>query len=94
MPTYDYKCKDCGYKFEYFQSMTDDHLKDCPKCGGSLKRLIGSGAGPIFKGNGYYQTDYKPKPKESSATTTESKKTETASTATESKTSDTKKPAA
>lgn len=59
MPTYDYKCSSCNYTFEFFQSMKDDPLTTCPKCGGALKRLIGPGAGPIFKGNGFYQTDYK-----------------------------------
>lgn len=59
MPHYDYKCKDCGYSFEIFQKMTEEALKVCPSCKGSLKRLIGKGAGPIFKGSGFYQTDYK-----------------------------------
>ena len=59
MPTYEYKCLDCGYLFEEFQKMTDEPLKVCPECNGNLKRLIGAGAGPIFKGTGFYQTDYK-----------------------------------
>ena len=59
MPTYEYKCLDCNYTFEEFQKMTDDHLDTCPTCNGNLKRLIGSGAAPIFKGSGFYQTDYK-----------------------------------
>lgn len=59
MPTYDYICTKCEYEFEHFQSMNSDPLKDCPECGGTLKRLIGAGAGPIFKGTGFYQTDYK-----------------------------------
>lgn len=61
MPTYDYKCTECGYLFEYFQKMTDSPLEECPECHGKLKRLIGAGAGPIFKGSGFYQTDYKNK---------------------------------
>jgi len=65
MPTYDYKCLDCGYTFEYFQQFSDEHLTNCPKCNGTLKRLIGAGSGPIFKGSGFYQTDYKNKPKKS-----------------------------
>jgi putative FmdB family regulatory protein len=60
MPTYDYVCDACGHEFEHFQSITDAHLKTCPKC--SKKRLvrkIGGGAGVIFKGSGFYETDYK-----------------------------------
>ena len=59
MPTYDYKCKECGASFEYFQSMSSPVLTECKECGGKLTRLIGAGAGPIFKGTGFYQTDYK-----------------------------------
>lgn len=63
MPTYDYKCKQCGNQFELFQSMTAEPVKVCPKCKGEVVRLIGPGAGPIFKGKGFYQTDYKNPPK-------------------------------
>jgi putative FmdB family regulatory protein len=60
MPTYEYQCEKCGYEFEKFQSMTASVLRKCPKCGkSSLKRLIGTGAGVIFKGSGFYQTDYR-----------------------------------
>ncbi|PID61259.1 MAG: FmdB family transcriptional regulator [Ignavibacteriae bacterium] len=59
MPNYDYKCLECNFTFEEFQKMTDKPLEVCPKCNGQLKRLIGSGMGPIFKGTGFYQTDYK-----------------------------------
>jgi putative FmdB family regulatory protein len=59
MPTYDYKCSKCKNTFEYFQPMTAEPLTECPKCGGSLKRVIGTGGGTIFKGSGFYQTDYK-----------------------------------
>ena len=62
MPTYDYKCLKCGHKFELFQPMTAEPIEHCPECNGKVKRLIGAGAGPIFKGNGFYQTDYKNKP--------------------------------
>ena len=65
MPTYDYKCLDCGHTFEHFQRITEEPLKTCPKCNGNLKRLIGAGSGPIFKGSGFYQTDYKNKSKKS-----------------------------
>jgi putative FmdB family regulatory protein len=59
MPTYDYKCIECNYTFELFQKMTEEPVKYCPKCKGKVKRLIGMGSGPIFKGSGFYQTDYK-----------------------------------
>ena len=59
MPHYDYRCRDCGHKFECFQSMSDDKLTECPECGGHLERLIGAGAGLIFKGSGFYVTDYR-----------------------------------
>lgn len=62
MPTYEYACQDCGHTLEAFQSMRDAPLKDCPKCGKpALKRLLGTGAGLIFKGTGFYITDYKNK---------------------------------
>lgn len=62
MPTYEYECSACGHAFEELQSMTDARLKKCPQCGKSkLARLIGSGAGMIFKGTGFYETDYKKK---------------------------------
>lgn len=60
MPTYDYQCASCGERREEFQSMTAKPLKKCPACGKpSLQRLIGAGAGLIFKGSGFYQTDYR-----------------------------------
>lgn len=59
MPTYDYKCLECGKEFEEFQKITDAPLNNCPDCNGEVKRKIGPGAGPIFKGTGFYQTDYK-----------------------------------
>jgi putative FmdB family regulatory protein len=63
MPTYEYACPKCGHQFEQFQSMRDEPLKTCPKCKkAGLKRLVGGGAGLIFKGSGFYITDYKKKP--------------------------------
>ena len=59
MPTYEYKCDECGYKFEEFQSMTAVPLDLCPKCEGAVRRLISAGNGLIFKGSGFYITDYK-----------------------------------
>jgi putative FmdB family regulatory protein len=61
MPTYEYKCKSCQDVFEVFQSMSSEKIKICPKCGGEVRRLIGAGSGPIFKGTGFYETDYKNK---------------------------------
>ncbi|MFQ6607082.1 MAG: FmdB family zinc ribbon protein [Fidelibacterota bacterium] len=61
MPTYEYSCNECGYQFEYFQKMTDEPITNCPQCSGSVTRLIGGGAGLIFKGSGFYITDYKKK---------------------------------
>lgn len=60
MPTYEYVCQKCGHEYEQFQSMKDEPLRKCPKCKRlSLKRLVGGGAGLIFKGSGFYITDYK-----------------------------------
>lgn len=60
MPTYDYRCKGCGHEFEEFQSMTAPVLKKCPKCKkNALERLIGTGAAVMFKGSGFYITDYR-----------------------------------
>ena len=61
MPNYDYQCQSCGNTFEVFQSMNDPKLQTCPDpaCGGPVKRLLGTGAGLIFKGSGFYQTDYR-----------------------------------
>ncbi|HKA24029.1 MAG TPA: FmdB family zinc ribbon protein [Candidatus Eisenbacteria bacterium] len=59
MPTYEYECRQCGHRFEKFQSMKDQPLQKCEKCGGELRRLIGTGAGILFKGSGFYQTDYR-----------------------------------
>ena len=70
MPTYDYECQACGHEFEELQSMTDKKLTKCPKCGkNKLARLIGSGSGMIFKGSGFYETDYKKKPAPSESKT-------------------------
>src|SRR5437660_2775121 len=60
MPTYEYQCDACEHNFDEFQSMMDKPLKKCPKCGKSkLRRVFGAGAAIIFKGSGFYQTDYR-----------------------------------
>jgi len=60
MPTYQYHCNACGKDFEIFQQITADPISKCPHCGKrGLQRLIGAGAGVIFKGSGFYQTDYR-----------------------------------
>lgn len=59
MPTYEYECESCSHRFEKFQSMTEVPLSSCPSCGGKVRRLIGLGGGILFKGSGFYQTDYR-----------------------------------
>ncbi|MEM9353952.1 MAG: zinc ribbon domain-containing protein [Planctomycetota bacterium] len=60
MPTYDYECDACGHKFELFQSMSDPVKRKCPECGKlKLRRLFGTGAAVVFKGSGFYETDYR-----------------------------------
>ncbi len=77
MPTYEYMCVNCDYRFEEFQSMSDSPLTECPKCGGAVKRLIGGGNGLIFKGSGFYITDYKNKKSSVSTPKNESKEKST-----------------
>ncbi len=57
MPTYEYECEKCSHVFEKFQGITEEPLKDCPKCAGSVRRIIHGGAGLVFKGSGFYITD-------------------------------------
>ena len=59
MPTYEYKCPNCGTLFERFQKITSKPELPCPKCGTSAQRLISGGSGLVFKGSGFYETDYK-----------------------------------
>jgi putative FmdB family regulatory protein len=99
MPTYEYKCENCGYEFEQFQSITAKPLRMCPKCDKrGLKRLIGAGAGVIFKGSGFYETDYrsesykKAEKKEKDSTDTKSKKKEPKTEAKDKKTDKKAKP--
>lgn len=97
MPTYDYRCNGCGHEFELFQSMSAPHKRKCPECKkNTLERLIGTGAAVLFKGSGFYETDYRSesykkaaeadKPSDSSAKKDDKKaKTEPKAAASESK---------
>ncbi len=84
MPTYEYKCEQCGDRFDHFQSMTSEPLQTCKKCHGKLRRLIGEGAGILFKGSGFYCTDYK----KSSSSGASAKNSDSAAASTSSKNSD------
>ncbi len=59
MPTYEYECTSCGHEFELFQKMSDPPCEECPECESKVKKKIGAGAGLIFKGTGFYITDYR-----------------------------------
>lgn len=61
MPTYEYLCESCGSRFERFQPISAKPVRNCPECGKKVRRLIHGGAGVIFKGSGFYQTDYRSK---------------------------------
>ncbi len=61
MPTYEYECSSCGHTFERFESIKAGNKKKCPECGKRANRIIGAGAAIIFKGSGFYQTDYRSK---------------------------------
>jgi putative FmdB family regulatory protein len=94
MPTYEYECSKCGKTFELFQSMKDEPIKVCPdkKCRGKVKRLIGTGAGLIFKGSGFYITDYRSEGYKEAAKKDSSSGSEKSSTSSEkSKSSDSSK---
>jgi putative FmdB family regulatory protein len=67
MPTYDYECIQCGHQFEVFQKINDKPRSRCPECKGKVRRLISPGSGLIFKGKGFYATDYKRKPSQPGA---------------------------
>lgn len=96
MPTYEYRCDNCGHELEAFQSITAKPLKKCPECGKSkLQRLLGTGAGLIFKGSGFYETDYRSdsykKAAESEKPKADTSKTDTKKETKAEKKSDTKK---
>ncbi len=86
MPTYEYRCENCGNEIEVLQSMKDAPLTKCPKCGEeTLKKMISGGAGLIFKGSGFYLTDYKNKTSTNSNTSSSGSAAKTPDTKTESK---------
>ena len=83
MPTYEYVCESCGHRFDEFQSMKDDPLKICPKCEqSSLRRLFGCGAAVLFKGSGFYETDYRSDAYKSAAKADQEAASKTTSTST------------
>lgn len=57
MPTYAYRCADCGHAFDIYQSFSDDAITECPECGGALRKVFGSSLGVTFNGSGFYRTD-------------------------------------
>lgn len=94
MPTYDYVCDACGHEFEEFQSITEAVLRKCPECKKlKLRRLFGTGAAVVFKGSGFYQTDYRSESYKSGAEKDKpkSEKSEKSETKSTDKTTDTKK---
>lgn len=74
MPTYTYKCKVCNMQFDSFQSIVDPPLEHCPSCHGEIQRVITGGSGLIFKGSGFYITDYSRKKSSNKSTSTPPKK--------------------
>jgi putative FmdB family regulatory protein len=92
MPTYEYRCRDCGHTFEEFQSMSAEPLKACPNCKKeTLKRVFSSSSGMIFKGAGFYQTDYKGTGGGEKKETKKDEKTEVKTEPSKEKTAETKK---
>lgn len=86
MPTYEYRCRDCGDDLEVVQAFTDDPLTECPSCGGTLKKVFGA-VGISFKGSGFYKTDSRPSgsSKSSSTSSSDTKSESSSSSKTESK---------
>lgn len=81
MPTYQYRCTDCGADLEVFQKFTDDALTVCPECDGNLRKVFNA-VGVVFKGSGFYKTDNRPKEKSQSSEAKPAAKTETKPAAT------------
>ena len=80
MPTYEYRCENCGHKFEAFQTMSEPPVEKCPVCNGKVKRIISGGAGLIFKGSGFYITDYRSREYKAAAEKERAEKSEASST--------------
>ncbi len=80
MPTYEYRCENCGHKFEAFQTMSESPVEKCPVCNGKVKRIISGGAGLIFKGSGFYITDYRSSEYKAAAEKERAEKSEASST--------------
>ncbi|TET97209.1 MAG: zinc ribbon domain-containing protein [Candidatus Zixiibacteriota bacterium] len=80
MPTYEYRCENCGHMFEAFQTMSEPPVEKCPVCNGKVKRIISGGAGLIFKGSGFYITDYRSSEYKAAAEKERAEKSEASST--------------
>ena len=95
MPTYDYECDSCGHKFEHYQGINDALLKKCPECGKlKLRRLLGMGGAVVFKGSGFYQTDYRSESYKKAAEAEKPKSDSTDKSSSDSPTKSESKPAA
>jgi len=86
MPTYWYRCQTCSHEFEEFQKMSDPPLRECPKCGGVVMRVITGGAGLLFKGSGFYITDYRSESYKKAASADSSSASSSSSSSSDSKT--------
>ena len=91
MPTYEYKCRDCGEKFDEIQKMTDLPVSKCPSCGGPVDRIISGGSGMLFKGKGFHVTDYRSESYKKAAQQEKSSDLSSSASSSDSKKSDTKK---
>jgi putative FmdB family regulatory protein len=90
MPTYEYKCRNCGEKFDQIQSITDLPISKCPSCGGPVERIISGGSGMLFKGKGFYKTDYRSDSYKKAAQAEKSSESSSSASSSDSKKSDTK----
>jgi len=93
MPTYQYRCENCHHEFEAFQTISEPPVENCPVCGGKVKRIISGGAGFIFKGSGFYITDYRSAAYKAAAEKERQKDTSPGSVSSASSSSERSKPA-